>query len=1114
MQPQSHTRSPIKFLCARRSSCPATSPWRRGLFLLLFAVVAIIGLRADDQNRTILTFGTTAIGPGGEHAAYVVWEPIGFHVPPDHAFAIYSKAGESASTEPYVFQGVARIQTSPAVIQNLLTRSVLLGQDLVALESDLMAMFAGIIPVDTFGLAQKLSVVIRGSLADQRYFDNLMLLSRLHAGVRLCLGMGHAEPIPGPAGTRQTFEVRTHDPSTGRDLAVVGRVTLTAGAPVVLPAPGAPVEIPEESPQGHLSARFRWATPDSLRRLSVLQFGFNVYRVDAAFAVANGLDQAPPDIGLLLGLVADGTVAHRVNLTPILTARLFNQAEAANLQLEPENYYFADDNERFNQDAPLPREVFHNGATFFYYVTARDLLGRDGMVSDGTFVLICDRMPPPAPRRLRADNSFHFQQVEQGGQIVMREDQRLVVSWEQVPAEENPVAYYIYRWNSLPEKNELLVSGAAQPIAGPIPHVPDERRLSYRDDGPGAPTVESDAGRTFWYTVVAMDDGACDGNLSPHSAPAFGVLRDWAGPEPLEIPGTVRYTCVLPTVQWLANPETVSIQNPNPDRRFFRLETERGSKGIAWVEFSVADPHTQALLPLGRVYFDANNDVATLTYHVDLTPSGPNAMREFYCRVGTFGGQISNQASTTLLEPPNSRQMVRVRFLASVDPWQSSGFVTVAIPCRIHDPNPAGGDGTDDAVVPLVVDLYFPPGTREWRLYRRIDDGPSTLLRQGNGHPEMGDVQAMIEDYDLPANAATICYYVQYLDEHGNPGPMTRIDCVETVGRTELPTPILNTLVATGTEDQPRVRVEWFCAPHGVERFQVWVLGLPVPVPLDFVDDSALVVTVPVGFNVPQAGQIIPQFRVFKTPRIGPGFGQAPMFSVEADVAPGNRYVVFIQALSPHGKASPKSNTESFVWSQEVEPTEDVAWPARPLPLVGDASFPDVIARFIEPDMFGVPFPFEGVGLRIGEIPEATHLFQTPNVPGVIRGQNDPVEHLYRSVVNDEPIFDLVAYRYMVPNEAFPEVSGDVIQVTPFMEEIAFRRESVTGIPSTIIYDPFVRLFPEAETASGPHGFYLIDTQPLVQGARYQYLLVRFHKVTKEIVEVLLPDPVDIPEEE
>jgi hypothetical protein len=148
-------------------------------------------------------------------------------------------------------------------------------------------------------------------------------------------------------------------------------------------------------------------------------------------------------------------------------------------------------------------------------------------------------------------------------------------------------------------------------------------------------------------------------------------------------------------------------------------------------------------------------------------------------------------------------------------------------------------------------------------------------------------------------------------------------------------------------------------------------------------------------------------------------------------------------------------------------------------------------------------------------VPMAYHFDHLPNASGAIPGNDDPVEHLYRSAINQEPILDLVAYRYMVPNDYFPEVSGDVIQVTPMMEEIAFRRQTFSGNlgPAAVIYDPFIRLFPEDPTLSGPHGIYLLDTQPLLHGAQYQYLLVRFDKLTREIAEVLIPDTVEIPEE-
>src|SRR5260370_28787209 len=91
-------------------------------------------------------------------------------------------------------------------------------------------------------------------------------------------------------------------------------------------------------------------------------------------------------------------------------------------------------------------------------------------------------------------------------------------------------------------------------------------------------------------------------------------------------------------------------------------------------------------------------------------------------------------------------------------------------------------------------------------------------------------------------------------------------------------------------------------------------------------------------------------------------------------------------------------------------------------------------------------------------------------------------------------LLPIALYRYQVPNAIYPSVSGDITQVSPLMEQIAYAVES----GSVAIYDPFVRLWREPNLFSGPYVLYLIATQPVVIGAKYKDLLARFqpnHKI-------------------
>jgi hypothetical protein len=106
----------------------------------------------------------------------------------------------------------------------------------------------------------------------------------------------------------------------------------------------------------------------------------------------------------------------------------------------------------------------------------------------------------------------------------------------------------------------------------------------------------------------------------------------------------------------------------------------------------------------------------------------------------------------------------------------------------------------------------------------------------------------------------------------------------------------------------------------------------------------------------------------------------------------------------------------------------------------------------------------------------------------------------------------VVVYRTQVTNAAFPSVSGELIQVTPLMEQIAFQRQALAGGNSLVhVQDPFVRLIPVEETPGAMNwSLYLLDTQPVLEAASYQYFLVRLDADTREITEVVPTNAIEL----
>jgi hypothetical protein len=478
-----------------------------------------------------------------------------------------------------------------------------------------------------------------------------------------------------------------------------------------------------------------------------------------------------------------------------------------------------------------------------------------------------------------------------------------------------------------------------------------------------------------------------------------------------------------------------------------------------------------------------------------------NASPVIHCRVGALNGKVSDFASSSTVGPTPDLHARPVMFSSTIE----SRRTAPGRDCDVHDPH-GGGDGTIDDI---CVTAVLTPGTKEVKFYRRVENGPLTLVCQKEADFDAGEGAAICCDGAMPAQPSDICYFVQQFDEHGNASAMVRIRCVKTAPNAPLPTPILSPIAAVGTSTNARMRLQWFCPPYGVERFEVWVAGNPLPpgmnISTNMTFTNEMEVAVPLPGIVPG-----PKLVTFLTRRIGPAFGNGSIFTVEADVVVGNKYAIFVRAVGKDGSSGPKSNVEQFTWhtAQELSAT-NVTWPARSLPAVSLTNFPGIFARLFHNDdpVFEVfeQQRFEGVGIRVGALSMPIYPFPFTNA---IAGADDPLEHVYRSARDQGSLFPLVVYRAQVPNAEFPNVSGDVVQVTPLMEQIAFDR---VGGGNVLVHDPFIRLIPkDAMTSAQEWELYLLDTQPVVEDATYQYFLVRLDSETREITEVMPTKPVQI----
>jgi hypothetical protein len=1084
------------------------------LALAALAFLSPLAARAQTGlGEIVYTVGTVARDTHGRDWAYLVWQGADPSLISNRVFAIYAKPGDMTNNAPFTRLSVVSLQTDAAVIEPLIMRAQNIGDDTFKLQQDLLQVFANLAPATAISPAQQLSAVLRGSLGDPNSYQNILLLARNHPSIDLALGFADAELI-GPGLT--TFEVRIFNMKANADVAVIGRVTLDANNPTVLPAPGPPVQVPDDSPKGDLNLRFRWGTPDELRRLGLMQFGYDLYRVTPAFAQSQGWSATnPPPPAGLAGLASTNPAAvHLVNTVPITPGKLFTIPEAADLSspnADTNTMFIMDDDGR---GRPNYTDLgWTNGAKFLYYAAARDILGRDGFLSPGLLATVCDHMPPMPPRNVHVVNDYEY------NPSTMTSNQSLRVNWTQsVNTNDITTNYWIYRWTSIMEMNSLS-GDISNHLVAVVPHIPGATNNTYLDNGPSSPSAPADYGETYWYTVRAGDAGACGQNLSGPGGPAWGVLRNRNGPGAGS--GFIDFNCLRPVVIFATNAFEAGADAVNYDVNLF---CERLDNRFEWAEFYGIATYT---FPAGTVpipplyvtnYFGRLSFLGNKLVLAQWTPSrNPTAAAvppivdlQIYCRAGLTDGKISAFAFADV-PPPSAQQSQDVLFQASTESVRTtlSTDGEKRGDCVEHDPG-GGASGTNN----IIVHFLPSAGSAEYRVYRRIDNGNLSLLCEG----AITNVAAFIDCFEdaPPVNGGTICFYVQFLDINGNPGPLTPLGCLDTAPSAPLPTPVLAKITPLGTTTTPTMNLSWFCAPYGVDRFELRIAGLPTPPDTNGFNLStqlAFTSAPPVSMVISNFGTNLPlNFYSYITPKVGPGFGNnGADFAIPASVEIGKTYAVFVRALSKNGDAGEFSLAKTFLWAQTNAPSPVVPWPARPIPST-NANFTLLAFPLSTTNANGAlnTSGFTGNGVLVGLGLEPETRVTKDGGPTRILGSFDPNKALLTNTFGDT-IFPCALYRYQVANPNYPVVSGNVVQVSPLMENIAYQLLGTAASgTNTIILDPFINASFTQSQGVTAIWLWLKDTQPQVSGARYKYILARF-KTNHEIDQLIPSNEVDVP---
>jgi len=1087
--------------------------------IAFFATLVLGSLSAQNADPLVFTVGNSYPVDGGNSCNYLLWQPGDVSTTFGKRFAVYGKAGEPASGNPYTRLSIQAVQTSPSAVQALLILGEKVDHDAAALPERITALHAeaqanplppGFVMPTTINLevAQKLAQIMTTASSDPEILQSLISLGRAHPGVMMAMGHGFAIQVP--TSSLNTYEVR--EIGAGNiDVRAIGRVTLKASSPFTLPPPGRPFPNPhpvdpnlqlQGSPKDHLNVRLRWGMSNDLRTSLPKSYGFNLYRVPkGGVADPGSLTTAEDALGI--------SGAARVNDLPIAASDLFNDTEAANLEIKRDVFFYADDKNP-------PSDPFVDGETFYYYVAARDIAGHPGPLSPPTEITMCDRLPPGQPAILSVDNAFDFGSANASARTGKQHLRLIIRQVPELPVENSATKYRIYRWQSATDWQRH----GGDPdfnFIGEVNHVPgaelvvfddddasdiDSDYVSDTDNGPDTRAAVANSqsdftmGKTFWYTVRAVDSASCDPpNLSGHSGALYGVLRDRVGPD--KPSGQISRCFCQPqieggrTIQVPYDQYGLDPDFPGAVMRVSRTDLKDGK--IIYQKIRSFEVEVGQLDAQGGKFEPRFSRVA---YFKGRSPFGeviiPIEESEgliIRTRVRLDDRTASSWASTSYGKNPETKDQIQV--------YQAQGFVRKV--CRPINGVPGATPpahypvGVAGELTGITGVVFITPGTREVRVYRRVGKAaPLQMVFKTAGNSLPAGVP-WEENAPVISNGVEVCYFAQLFDEHGNGSPLVRIGCT-TIVNDDFAIPIITDpepLAPLG--GQGIVKLSWFCDPVGIDRFEVWIAsetgGEPVLASLELSGkletDTDPVLTTPDDDDL--------SFCIYQTPRLASGFGNGAAFEVTLQVPFGKKYYY---AIRPVGEMIPNeiggfsrgegdfSNLVCSAYAEPGDPEQPVIpWPARPLP--GSANITQAVADFTRREG---PFYATSINPELMRNEGCSGAILVGALPSPLAGQIDkpnvayappggsPLVWLfhYRKQSEAGPsnqtesIRRFVVYRHQVRSDRFPNARPNLVQITPLIDRITFYDDPATG--NLVIDDPFL-LFKEYEDTGAPDFF-------------------------------------------
>jgi hypothetical protein len=638
-------------------------------FLGLLALMTGL-VRAQSVPEAVVTTGTSAVDGTGRPWIYVHWQ-TGTDVSEDRMFSVHTKAGPPDGPGVFVLREAVAPATVPSLLAVHLSRAANLGRPPEPWAAAVDVLAERLEAPPGLDLPGKFSALMSARSRDRRLADLLRMMSTREPALAMALGRGWAGLAEVPEGSPVTVELRDWDPVRKVAGGVVGRLVVTAGRPAPLPAPGMPVQVPDHAATGDRTVLLRWATPESLRGSAARYTGVILWRVDAAEAESRNWHREPPTAEALDALSRNSPgLAARVTPEPLNPTRLLDANEVADFRPGPADldrfHYVGDDNGARNPATAggVPRPFFEDGARFYYFGAAADLLGRPGIVSPGGLGVARWTLSPSTPvLEVGVEQGY----LDPGLPVTAPRRPVFRLRWTANPDSGNDLTTHYEVFRAVPgpdgavdlaQFQDPVRRNALRPLAV-VPHAAGGAEVRFLDTNT-TPTADF-VGRSFAFVLRAVRERPWGRVVSAFGPPVTASIRDLTTFPAVPTGGPLPVLSNCPRVSVLPDgtvDEAVDPGDSGGGRSHYRVLCTRGDAGVLWAEFRVLVQGQETARE--RVFFPADDLAlpAEIRFVADSVP-------QVFCVVGSEAGATSPLPGATLngVVPGAGRRTV-LRFTA------------------------------------------------------------------------------------------------------------------------------------------------------------------------------------------------------------------------------------------------------------------------------------------------------------------------------------------------------------------------------------------------------------------------------------------------------------------